>query len=196
MATAHYNPEIDAQQPPYEGGQWPFFMSGQSLEPVVGDNLTELVGLLPGMPDDYSRLDPEQAALARIEMATTVAENWQEWVAAHLYLAGAWDHDEEPEPIVQAILGGRTDPVIVDEWTHPVPLVLVAAQYAPYTDVALPVGNVMVLDPRNDRTLLETFAEAGIIEFRAHRSWLRSGAWLGTSNVWGYPAATTHHIAF
>lgn len=176
MAIASFNPDIDEKPPLYEGDQniddaWPFYLAGASIDPIVGDNLTELVGQLPNMPHNYADLGPEAAAEARIEASVVIAENWQEIIAAQAVLVGAWDHEQEPPELLEALIyAGRTDPVVVDTWNHPVTMILPAALYAPYSNIPLPIGNVKVIDPRDDKTFLDSLNDLGIIDFRVHRS--------------------------
>lgn len=42
---------------------------------------------------------------------------------------------------------------------------LIATDYAPYTDAAPPAGNVICLNAADERSLLDTLAEVGLIDF-------------------------------
>lgn len=73
------------------------------------------------------------------------------------------------EDDLQVILASRSLALKVDgAWDHPVKLVGVATDYAPYTGLAAPKGNIVLIDPYTDTTLLRTLHEAGVIQYAVH----------------------------
>ena len=48
-------------------------------------------------------------------------------------------------------------------WDDAVPLTLVATDYAPFTDVGAPTGNVRVIDPSDERTFCESLDALGLV---------------------------------
>lgn len=54
----------------------------------------------------------------------------------------------------------------MDVWPFEVPLYLLASQYAPYTDMPLPIGeHVVIVDPSTERTVLDGLGALGAIDF-------------------------------
>ncbi|MDN5687698.1 MAG: hypothetical protein L0G94_13655, partial [Brachybacterium sp.] len=53
-------------------------------------------------------------------------------------------------------------------WPHKVPLVLVTALFAPYTDRDQPIGNIAWVDPVDDVAMLDSLQGLGIIEVLEH----------------------------
>lgn len=155
------------------GAIYPFAITFPDGKVCLAGSLTELVGCVPNMPDNYVDLGPDDAFVARMEMAHNVAQSMQEIHAAELQLRGAWDPDEEPEDVVQAILGGRDMPVIVDFWGHIVPLILPADLYVPISDVPRPTGNVTFVDLLDERRFLESLDNLGLLAFRVNPDLLR-----------------------
>lgn len=50
------------------------------------------------------------------------------------------------------------------EWSHLVPLVLVAANYAPFTNAPRPTGNVLRIGPFTESTHLHRVAKSRLID--------------------------------
>lgn len=123
----------------------------------------ELVSVLIGLPE-YIYLDPQAALVERIKFAIST-QCWEQGrlnVIAQTVLTDDW---RSAEPWQQKLLTGSraTQPRDwptktqdgVDEWTCPIPLVLVATAYEPYSPVPAPVGEtVWWIDPIEDATLL------------------------------------------
>lgn len=70
----------------------------------------------------------------------------------------------DPERFALSARGKR--PVTeVTEWTSHVPLYVLAAAHAPYTDCPLPAGGeVHPIDPYTDRSLVDSLADAGLLD--------------------------------
>ena len=67
---------------------------------------------------------------------------------------------------------GREDPDVFEDeqWRWDVLLVLIATDYAPFTDVARPAGNVVYLDPSTETAHLISLHEAGLVSFLQHQT--------------------------
>ncbi len=132
---------------------------------VAADNLIEIVAWLFGCPE-YVNYTPEQALEKRIECCCNLAENLQENLAAYLQLSGGWDYREDDPDIVELLTRpDRTTVIPLTSWGHPVPLVLVQTLYAPHSDVAPVQGNVLWIDPLDDKRMLDSLDEAGALDF-------------------------------
>lgn len=123
---------------------------------------TELVGrLLPG----YEDLSDDDAFLARHEAALVMASTLQEVIAAGKVNSGEWDHQAAGEDVLTALLTPRVEgPAFAGEWTEPVALVQVTTQFAPFTALEPITGNVIWIDPVDEKVFLESLAAAGAFE--------------------------------
>ncbi|APX31802.1 hypothetical protein BH708_02690 [Brachybacterium sp. P6-10-X1] len=133
---------------------------------VRADRNDELLAVIIG--DDYlDESDPELLFLMRLEHAIIIATAVQESLVA----AAVQNHDLDEttdENTWTALLAGRetADPGV--RWEHKVPLVLVTALFAPYTDRDRPVGNIAWIDPIDDVAMLDSLQGLGIIEVLEH----------------------------
>lgn len=120
---------------------------------------TELVArLLPG----YMDLSDDDAFLARHEAALMLASTLQEDIAAKKVVDREWDHKAAGEDVLTAVFTPRVEgPAFEGEWTEPVPLVQVTTQFAPYTALPPVTGNIIWIDPADEKVFLESLAAAG-----------------------------------
>lgn len=131
---------------------------------VGADNLIEIVAWLFDCPE-YVTYSPEEALEKRIECCCILAENVQENIAGYLQSAGAWDYKEEDPDIVELLTRpDRTTVIPLDSWEHPVPLVLVQTLYSPHSDTPPVQGNVLWVDPIDDKRMLDSFNELGTLK--------------------------------
>jgi len=146
---------------------------------ATANTLTEMIGhLIPG----YTDLENDDATLARYTCAALTVAQIQQLAAAQATDAGTFDPEHADEPTLTAIFASRTaaapphtalTPRPLDlpelglplQWTCPVPLFLTSTDYAPYTDLPRPTGNVFWVDPANEHTFLTTLAAIGVIAF-------------------------------
>lgn len=113
---------------------------------AYADTADELLAVLMGPA--YADLRNDDARLqARISWATSLLAPMQ---AAVYTSVDSTVRDDLPDADRATLLQPRHVPVVVDEWSSPVPLVLVDVHYAPYTDIPAPMSTVAdVADPPN-----------------------------------------------
>lgn len=130
---------------------------------LFGDTITELVDQLI---DGYADLAGDDAMLdARYDFAVAVANTRQAINALVASENGEFDQDVESEEVLTSIFSAK-DVFVPSQaaWSHAVPLVLIATDYAPTTDRPRPDGNIQWVDPSNELTLLKSLAELGDFE--------------------------------
>lgn len=143
----------------------PYVMSNQDGT-VAADNLVQITAWLLRDPE-YIKATHEQAQQKRDEYCCFLAEFLQEGLAEHMQKTCYWDYREEyPSAVEVLVVPDRTEPLEIESWHHPVPLVLVTTLYAPYSDVPPVQGDVVWLDPRDERFMLESLSDAGVVDFR------------------------------
>ena len=133
---------------------------------VRADRNDELLAAVIG-PEYLDEQDPELLFLMRLEHAILIATAVQESIVAAAVEAGDLDETTEEEVWTQ-LLAEREVAEPAGRRQHRVPLVLVAALFAPYTDRDLPVGNVAWVDPIDDVAMLDSLQGLGIIEVIEH----------------------------
>lgn len=130
---------------------------------VAADNLIEIVAWLFEDPD-YVYYTPEKALEKRIECCCILAECLQEELAAYIQRAGEWDSNKDDPDIVELLTRpDRTTVIPLTSWQHPVPLVLVRTLYAPHSDVPPVQGDIIWIDPLDDKLLLDSLNAAEVI---------------------------------
>lgn len=133
---------------------------------TFSDTLTDLIGaVLPG----YGTLSDDDALTARWQCAAATATQVQQLLAAGADL----DPAAESEDTLTAIFTDRALPLPVGlvpatGWNHPVRLVLLATDFAPFTDTLPPQGNVELFDPSTERSFLRSLASLGLAQFYTH----------------------------
>ncbi|MEV0144732.1 MULTISPECIES: hypothetical protein [unclassified Nonomuraea] len=126
---------------------------------AYADEPGELVGALsPG----YDALGtPDERDQARVRMALDAQVRLQAQLAATDRLEECTAEDRA------VLLGGRHVPPAPEEWTAPVPLVLITTFYEPAGSLPRPRGPEELqvwLDPADDWTLLTSLHAAGVID--------------------------------
>lgn len=116
--------------------------------------VASLIDNYDAIPDDETGANRDAALTSRYDYATAVAEDYQyALISAH-----PGDLDDAALEVLEADKG--TGPSYSGYWTGPVPLVIIATDYAPYTDTPAPTGNVETIDPSDERSLLLTVGAA------------------------------------
>lgn len=133
---------------------------------ITSATRTELVeALAPG----YAEVEDNHEALeARWEFAIGIASTLQarlledfEGSLSNGVERSIADFDEDT---ITCLMQSRERPVTHPEtWNCPVPFVGLATDYEPVTRLRLPVGNVIIIDPMDERTLLESMEAAGLL---------------------------------
>ena len=75
--------------------------------------------------------------------------------------------DQLPGDQQHVLRGDRVTQPVIARWDAAVPLVLSTHDYLPEGELALPTGNIIWLDPRDEATFLESLASAGIVRLAA-----------------------------
>ncbi|WIE80857.1 hypothetical protein [Curtobacterium sp. MCSS17_016] len=128
---------------------------------VLADSLTDVVA---DMVDDYDPSDPAKAFEQRLDYVVRSTAFQQAIVAAAAVEDGTLDIDTVGEDALTALFSDRTEAAEVTEWNHSVPLLHVSSHYEPYTERPRPSGNVHLLDPYTELTLLQSLHAAGSLE--------------------------------
>lgn len=131
------------------------------------DTVMEIVGLLVGEPH-YADMTPQDQAYHRIlrairlQVVTQARINFlAQTVLGHWESACEWEREVLNGPRHVQPSGFESAPLFEgrDVWTCPIPLVLVATAYQPYSEVRRIEGSqetVWWIDPSTDESLLDT----------------------------------------
>lgn len=155
-----------------DGTPYPFCMAYQDRA-VLAESRTELVS---DLVEGYADL-PEgdegnaEALVARFETAVHVVDQFQQIIAAQAVEDGKFDTKVESEENLTAIFTPRREKLgEIAPWSHVVPLVLISTDYAPFTEVPAPEGNILWVNPYTETTFLDTLTQLGVIEFYANEA--------------------------
>lgn len=153
-----------------DGSEYPFSMAWGNRA-VLADTRTEVTAeIIDGYADlpDTEEGDTE-ALYGRYRASVHFANTLQQVLAANATEEGTFDASVESEDVLTALFTDRSEKIDeISSWTHPIPLVLVATEYAPYGTATKPTGNVLWVDPFTETTFLETLSGLGIVEFCAN----------------------------
>ncbi|MGW8431208.1 hypothetical protein ACWGJ9_08790 [Curtobacterium citreum] len=128
---------------------------------VLADSLTDVVA---GIIDGYDPADPERAFEQRLDYVVRSTAFQQGILATVAATEGTLDIESVGEDALTALFSDRSEAAEVTEWHHEVPLLHVSSHYEPYTERPRPVGNVHLLDPYTELTLLLSLHAAGNLE--------------------------------
>ncbi len=194
VTTTHVNEGDTFLAPPRDDhSSWPFLLlhagdatrRPQDISLTFADTATELVGVLipgydaiphrsgaegagrgtPSDADHDEALCHDEALWLRYGQAVATAELIQQRILAAAVTNGDFDPAAAPEDALTALLGDKTDVFTGEQWRWNVLLVLIATDYAPFTDVPRPTGRVAYLDPNTETTYLTSLHEAGLVRF-------------------------------
>lgn len=139
----------------------------------LADTASELIDI--AIEEGYGQIPEgeegdEQALLARLNIAIEYARMIQ---LDHMkkYVEEHQSFDDVPEDVIHAATTPRSQPIPLDTptWTGPFALVAIATDYDPYRKgVKVPKGEVILVDPFTETTLLQTLAAAGVFHYRIH----------------------------
>jgi hypothetical protein len=129
---------------------------------AYADSVTELCEeLIPGYA--HAATDVDQAAL-RIAFAVSEQVRLQAVIVAEAGLDGCSDEQR------RILLGSREHPPAIEEWSAPVPLVLVDSFYEPIGELVRPTESsegqrqdIIWLSPSDETSLLNSLHDAGVI---------------------------------
>ena len=183
FVTTHTADEADTlTAPPHEGDDpWPFVLMHDDEDITYADTATELVGVLipdydaiPANSDGdtpCSDADHDTALWMRYGQAVHTVTVLQESALAAATNNGDFDPALAGEDTLTTMLGGKTVVFTGEQWPEQaVPLYLIATDYAPFTDVPRPAGNVVYLDPSMETAYLISLHEMGLVRFLQHQT--------------------------
>lgn len=161
-------PEADVARE--DGSPYPYALIQGSVTIYCdgpGDVIAHLIegyGDIPETPEG-----DDQALIARVQQAIHIATFIQAAKAHDKYTEGLFDPENESEEVTTALFADRTIPVLVDEWNHEVPLVLITTDYAPYVNANTPPkGNVWWVDPSDEALFVHSLNALGVIQVYVH----------------------------
>lgn len=132
---------------------------------ILADTRTDLIEALnPGYRDLLAGPNGQrEAAWSRYTFLLGMADALASTVLASMVNAGQVDLAELTEDQLNFLMPPdriRARP-FTGEWTLQVPLVALRSDYAPFTDVTAPTGNVRFLDPSNETTFIDSLVDCG-----------------------------------
>lgn len=130
---------------------------------LYAHTVTELVAaLIPGYcPQDHDVALEQRWRLAVLRANALQADLAVKHVERDLHIMGRLDEEQ-----LTALFASRAEvPPVPPVWDCPIPLVLIATDFDPYTDTPAPDGNVIWLDPADERSLLMSLSAAGDMAF-------------------------------
>lgn len=162
-----------------EGEDWTHILHATDDEIVFADTATEAVGAVIGA--DYDALDDsesgnDEALGMRYDAAVGFAAVVQHVLNQTAFAKGRLDPAVESEHVLTALHQNKRTPWIDQSatggfgggphWEHPVPLVLITTNYAPYTELAAPTGNIIWIDPALETGFLASLYATGLVDYR------------------------------
>lgn len=154
-----------------DGTPWPLSMI-VSQQTILGETASDLIAhLIPGygeLPDDD---DGDTAALImRWQSCVATASDVQALICADRVQEGRFDPVQETEETLSVLFGDKTVPIEdIASWDNEdVPLILIATDYAPFSERPPVTGHVLWLDPSDEATFLRSLSNIGVIEFNVH----------------------------
>jgi hypothetical protein len=133
---------------------------------VYAETAAEAVAGLIG--EDYLDGDARHRAEDRNQYLAEVIPDIQGFLTDLAMESEGFDESAFTDAELVAISPERfedSEPVRVDFWGHDLFLIVLALDYAPYTSVPLPEGNVVALDPTSDETFVQTLHDCAHLEW-------------------------------
>lgn len=147
-----------------DGTRWPFILTMGDTA-ILADHNADLVNALDGNYLTIPEGDAKTALLARGALALSLAALRQAALLGE-HLAGSTVTEDD----LQVIMAPRSEPLqLIGPWAHPVQLIGIATDYTPYTARPAPLGNIVLIDPYTDVTLLRSLDLAGVVVYRVHQ---------------------------
>jgi hypothetical protein len=171
-----------------ETASWPFVVLSIDGRTFYSDTLTEIIEAnIPGyvecrLTDDkdgieYFDTGSDLALVARYDDLAKFARIMQETLLTQAVEDGTFDPSTISEDVLTALVSERhvlftgvplsddpNDERVDLEWTAPVPLVLIATDYVPHTEVEAPTGNIIWLNPHTEMTYLQSLERLGVLK--------------------------------
>jgi hypothetical protein len=171
VASIIFDEVITEPQIREDGTSWPLAMI-RGEQTILADHASEIIAYL--IPD-YDKIPqtPEghdSALVERWKCCVITASDVQSMILVDRAAEGAFVPANEPEWVINALFADKLVPVEeFESWPHPnLPLVLIATDYAPYTERTPVTGNVLWLDPADEILFLHSLNNIGAIQFYTH----------------------------
>lgn len=164
--------------PPHPDGDkgWAYAIVDDDGNVFVSDDTGELVALTIERYNKVPYTDEghDEALAMRYEALVQIAERAQHFLVDEAVEKGIVDPVEADEDSLTALFSPRSRPwdgitgpdgEVCHEWWGRAPLVLIATDYAPYTERPCPSGNVVLLDPATETSFLLSLDVLGLVKF-------------------------------
>jgi hypothetical protein len=160
-------PDGQAALPDYVGSSdgWRYLLFEPNGEALVSDTATDLVAKIigleyEGLPDNEAGSD--EAFGLRYDFLLSFAAFFQTIKIQDAIYADHFDLEATDDETLTILFQERTVPFETRDgatpvWNHPVPLILIAVDYAPYSSRPKPVGNVIFVDPYTETSFLDAY---------------------------------------
>jgi hypothetical protein len=177
---------MSVSPPPHPGGeQWAYVVTALSGTTYYADTPGEIIEetlagydeLLCASDDEPEFLGDDLALVARYDDLVGYATALQKSIVATAIERDGFDPVSVSEDVLSALLAERLIPfegiAVSDDhndervnlaWDQPVPLVLMATDYLPFTERHLPTGNITWLDPTTELTYLRSLHNIGVVK--------------------------------
>ncbi len=152
---------------PNPDGAWRYLLFQPDGEALVSDTATDLVAKIigleyEGLPDTDAGND--EALGLRYDFMLSFTAFFQTIKIQDAVYASEFVIEDADEETLTILFRERTIPFesadgSTPSWNHPVPLILIATDYAPYSTRPKPVGNVSFVDPYTETTFLEGYCK-------------------------------------
>jgi hypothetical protein len=150
-----------------DGTRWPFILVLGDMA-IVADHNADLINALDANYMKAPQKDAHSALLARGALALSLAAIRQAQLLDQHF--AAYGEGTVTEDELDVILAPRSEPLTMGgAWGHPVQLIGIATDFAPYTALPAPIGNIVLIDPYTDTTLLRSLDDAGVLVYRVHQ---------------------------
>ncbi len=181
-------PQVGAPaHPEGEGRQWKYVVVAMNGVTYFSDTATEIIeATLEGYKElrhedrngepEFFDVGDDLALIARYDDLVRYSTALQESILATAIERDGFDPASVSEEVLTTLIAERIVPFEgiplsdqpgdqrVDlEWNQPVPLVLIASDYLPFTERQVPTGNIIWLDPTTELTYLRSLNSVGVL---------------------------------
>lgn len=169
-----------------DGGEFTYVVFDNDGSGTFADSLVELLGeQIPGYKSIAESITAEADSHAidqalddllglRYDDLLVYANALQRWMVSNSTERDLIDLQSIGDEAVSALMNERfvpfegvtaADGTVDLNWQHSTPLVLFVTDYAPYTDRALPEGNIIWVDPSTELTYMQSLDTMGVVDF-------------------------------
>ena len=169
---------ISVSPPPHPGGeQWAYVVTALSGTTYYVDTASEIIKATLAGYDEPEFLGDDLALVAHYDDLVGYATALQKSIVATAIERDDFDPISVSEDVFSALLAERLIPFegiplndtpddsrVELEWGQPVPLVLLATDYQPFTERPVPTGNITWLDPSTEVNYLRSLHNIGVVK--------------------------------